>query len=332
VYAHLPDSIARSFHVSASGKGYRDVHVAVDLDAIELPHDLGVVEVERAPALEVRVVDRSGAPVEGALVWTQEGSSCTDRNGSARVEFEVGTKLLVLAPGYSLASVTPTEPDGPVELTLEPGLAVEVLASSGEGTVLDAGVRLKLSWDRTPFEGAGPGQPRPWGVHDAYERMQASQSGLFVRGGGNYDDPDMPAYHVAALPPDGRMVVPGLLMGAELRLGLVDCFQRLLVERSVRLQDTPGVQTVALEASSPGIAQLIVTMDGDPLTEGSVLVRPSGSGNGTSFPIRDGRAELGPMVAGTYDLEVAIQGRPTGRIEACELVPGAPPLEIELEP
>ena len=61
-------------------------------------------------------------------------------------------------------------------------------------------------------------------------------------------------------------------------------------------------------------------------------LRPVGGGGWAYFAVRDGRADVGPLQRGMYDLEVTARGREPRRVEARELVPGAPPLAIELGP
>ena len=114
-------------------------------------------------------------------------------------------------------------------------------------------------------------------------------------------------------------------------MSLVDAFERPLVERTVRLQAEPGVQEIELEAPDLHHFRVHVTANGQDVVTGSVRAVPTGAERGNYFPIRAGEAHVGPTTAGTYDLEIQVQGRPSQRIEACELAPGAPPLVIDLE-
>ena len=167
------------------------------------------------------------------------------------------------------------------------------------------------------------GQPFPAGGAAVITLWASEPSRLF-------DGPQL-SLGLTSDPPEAVRVIPGLQMRGECRLGLVDSFERALVERVVQLRDTPGIQRVELEALPAGSARVLVTVQGAPLPEGSLLISATGGGNGSSFAIWEGKAEIGPMLAGTYDLEVRRPGFPSHRVAGCELVPGGPPLVIDLE-
>ena len=125
-----------------------------------------------------------------------------------------GRELVVLAAGYSLGKLAlETEPLDQIELSLEPGLALAVLAQGKDGQRVDSGVHVKLAWNRTPFQGAQPGEKAYPDAQYAFERLRTR--GLQVHSSGwNNLTPGMPGRRFMKLPAEGPLVIPCLEMGA----------------------------------------------------------------------------------------------------------------------
>lgn len=300
----------------------------VDLDAAVFPLDLGVVQVPRAAEHPVRVVERDGAPVEGAVLASSLDRTRTDAGGRARLACGEADEIGVLAPGYSFAR-HPVSSSGEQEIELEPGstLLVRILPEEPAGP---APLHAGLVWEESPFEGAHlrgepPFSPMPYRVHYGYHGREMS-----VRHW-NHARPGAPGEVSFRIPHGGELVVPGLRAGSSFHVRIVDGLVQPLAERAVAMPREPGVHVLELEGVERvcRLRARLVDGEGRPVGDGSVRV--SGEGGSKWFPVGAGLLDVRPLAAGTYSLITQFPGYLPRSVPAHELTPDSGVLELSLE-
>jgi RNA polymerase sigma-70 factor (ECF subfamily) len=295
----------------------------VALDPETLPLDLGELRVEPARELAVRIVDRTGRPVAGAAVASGVASATTNADGLAHVGVAPGDALSVLAPRFALREVSvPAEPSAePLEVRLEPGTALLVRTGAAE-----RGLKVRLRWERTPFEGAAPEHPLPRRVH-------TQLLGSPVLAWGNRRVQGQPGYVDLPLPPEGPLVVAGLRPGSELTVALLDACDEPFEEHPVVLPDGPGESTVELALEEPMALRVRILDPAGGVPPGaSILLRRSVGRRGSTFAALGDLVTAYPLSEGAYDVTARATGFLPRTVQGHALRAGALPLEVRLDP
>jgi len=271
----LPSDIALAFVASASGRR-PSAAVKVKLTAGEQRDDVDLVVDGTGAPTRGRVRDALGGVIAGASVMFSlgENKGTVGATTDARGEFTawVGTGYLSVtatSPGYAAATAYGSAPDRFFELSLVPGAGVAGRAIDRKTGAGVAGAKI----DAVALDGGKRGT------------VTSGEDGTF-----RIDGLAPGRYHFEGLAPQlsGYSRTPVLLSVGENVSDVV-----------VELEASPSVTGRVLEAKTRA-----------PCTSGEVTLRDKRNDEYAHAPIdSDGSVKMIAVLPGTYDVEVACEGR-----------------------
>ena len=287
------------------------------LSGLDLPLDLGDVEVERTPALPVRV---RGMRADGTTIALQavvvgpDDIAHTDPDGNGVVLCNPGEELEVLAPGWHYRQIVVPQgrfsQDAPFDIQLDPASRLVLTGCNELRTVFRSHEPLvRIAFDWTPFETAvlddgDAGDPYSHRVHHAEGR---------ARGGGvgsaswSFVDPGAPGYIDYRLPDGDRLEVAGLLDARPFSVQVMDALGQLLWSEEVTLSESRTIDLSQAVDKTASLSVQVLWMDETPVDSGQVQLSGN-SDRSIELNLEQGVSKFSPLAAGSFELTVAASG------------------------
>ncbi|MEM8713137.1 MAG: hypothetical protein AAGG01_19490, partial [Planctomycetota bacterium] len=317
----LRDS-AITLNVEPNGASADPVAIHVNLDELELPHDLGTIRVERGITFDLEVMDEQGQPIQGAKASFQKRSEDgSDEMGRLALQLDEAQDIVVEATGF-LSSTLPSADllqgdarmsDAPIRVVLARSHAVELRV---------------LGWEAGTSKRSRPRRiirfsPRDLLDHRDTERLSEDEISELrneiqrrigrlqpVRGSvTSASQPDVP-WRLRAACSDEPLTFGPLVPGVKVSVGVMDTFGNMLMEREVEVDAEPGTQVVTLDLApfQENTATVeVVDETGAFLQDSSVMPWTDGVG-GSNDRTLDGVLRYAPVAPGPFRLFASGEG------------------------